>query len=71
MLILKPIELNVKIFGKYYACHTIVNGISNMWSHLKVCKKFLFVIDKKQKVLVLEPKIERVNWENKMWEVLR
>jgi hypothetical protein len=27
-----------------------------MWSHLKVCKKFLFVVDKKQKILVLEPK---------------
>jgi len=23
-----------------YACHTIINGTSNMWSHLKVCKKF-------------------------------
>jgi hypothetical protein len=29
-----------------------------MWSHLKVCKKFPFVVDKKQKVLVLESKIE-------------
>jgi len=45
--------------GKYYACHTIVNDTSNMWSHLKVCKKFPFVVDKKQKVLVLEPKIEK------------
>ncbi|KAL9372591.1 hypothetical protein Peur_034835 [Populus x canadensis] len=45
--------------GKHYACHTIVNGTSNIWSHLKVCKKFPFVIDKKQKVLVLEPKIEK------------
>jgi hypothetical protein len=45
--------------GKHYACHTIVNGTSNMWSHLKVCKKFPFVVDKKQKVLVLEPKIEK------------
>jgi len=44
--------------GKHYACHTIVNDTSNMWSHLKVCKKFPFVVDKKQKVLVLEPKIE-------------
>jgi len=26
-----------------------------MWSHLKVCKKFPFVVDKKQKILVLEP----------------
>ena len=26
-----------------------------MWSHLKVCKKFSFVVDKKQKNLVLEP----------------
>jgi hypothetical protein len=32
-----------------------------MWSHLGVCKKFSFVIDRKQKTLVLEPKpiIER------------
>ncbi|XP_034921578.1 zinc finger BED domain-containing protein RICESLEEPER 2-like [Populus alba] len=45
--------------GKSYACHIIVNGTSNMWSHLKVCKKFPFVVDKKQKVLVLEPKIEK------------
>jgi hypothetical protein len=45
--------------GKHYACHTIVNDTSNMWSHLKVCKKFPFVVDKKQKVLVLEPKIEK------------
>jgi hypothetical protein len=41
--------------GKDYACHTIVNETSNMWSHLKVCKKFPFVVDKKQKILVLEP----------------
>jgi len=27
-----------------------------MWSHLKVCKKFPFVVDKKQKILVLELK---------------
>jgi hypothetical protein len=27
-----------------------------MWSHLKVCKKISFGVDKKQKVLVLEPK---------------
>jgi hypothetical protein len=26
-----------------------------MWSHLKVCKKFSFVVDKKQKILILEP----------------
>jgi hypothetical protein len=26
-----------------------------MWSHLKVCKKISFVVDKKQKILVLEP----------------
>jgi hypothetical protein len=38
-----------------YACHTTINGTSNMWSHLKVCKKFPFVVDKKQKNLVLEP----------------
>ena len=29
-----------------------------MWSHLKVCKKFHFVVDKKQQVFVLEPKKE-------------
>jgi len=29
-----------------------------MWSYLKVCKKFHFVVDKKQKVLVLKPKKE-------------
>ena len=27
-----------------------------MWNHLKVCKKISFVVDKKQKGLVLEPK---------------
>jgi hypothetical protein len=27
-----------------------------MWSHLGVCKKISFVIDRKQKTLVLEPK---------------
>ena len=41
---------------KDYACHTILNGTSKMWSHLSVCKKFPFVIDRKQKTLVLEPK---------------
>jgi hypothetical protein len=29
-----------------------------MWSHLKVYKKFSFVVDKNQKNLVLEPKKE-------------
>ena len=43
-------------YGKDYACHTILNGTSNMWSHLGVCKKFPFVIDQKQKTLVLKPK---------------
>ena len=33
-----------------YACHTILNGTSNMWSHLKVCKKFPFMVDKKKKL---------------------
>jgi hypothetical protein len=42
-------------YGNDYACHTIINGTSNMWSHLKVCKKFSFVVDKKQKFLILEP----------------
>jgi hypothetical protein len=42
--------------GKDYACHIILNGTSNTWSHLGVCKKFPFVIDQKQKTLVLEPK---------------
>ncbi|KAG5247692.1 zinc finger BED domain-containing protein [Salix suchowensis] len=41
---------------KTYACHTVLNRTSNMWSHLKVCKKFPFVVDKKQKLLVLESK---------------
>jgi hypothetical protein len=41
--------------GNDYACHTIINGTSNMWSHLKVCKKFSFVVDKKQNFLILEP----------------
>jgi len=36
--------------GKDYACHPILNGTSNMWSHLDVCKKFPFVIDRKQKI---------------------
>ena len=43
---------------KSYICHTIHNGTSNIWSHLKVCKKIPFVVDKKQKLLVLEPKKE-------------
>jgi hypothetical protein len=30
-----------------------------MWSHLGVCKKFPFVIDRKQKTLVLEPMLIR------------
>jgi hypothetical protein len=34
---------------KDYTCHTIFNGTSNMWSHLGICKKFPFVIDRKQK----------------------
>jgi hypothetical protein len=42
-------------YGKDYACHTIINGTSNMWSHLKVCKNFPFMVDKKQRILVLEP----------------
>ena len=42
--------------GKDYACHTILNRTSNMCSHLGVCKKFLFVIDRKQKTLVVEHK---------------
>jgi len=46
-------------YGKHYACHTIVNGTSNMCSHLKAWKKFSFIVDRKQKVLVLEPKIEK------------
>jgi hypothetical protein len=41
--------------GKDYACHTILNGTSNMWSNLGVCKKIPFVIDQKHKTLVLEP----------------
>jgi hypothetical protein len=45
--------------GNDYACHTIINGTSNVWSHLKVCKKFPFMVDKKQNILVLEP--------NKVW----
>uniref|UniRef100_A0A6N2KMT4 BED-type domain-containing protein n=1 Tax=Salix viminalis TaxID=40686 RepID=A0A6N2KMT4_SALVM len=50
---------------KTYACHTVLNGTSNMWSHLKVCKKFPFVVDKKQKLLVLEPKKESDESEDK------
>jgi len=42
--------------GQDYTCHTILNGTSNMWSHLIVCKKFPFMVDMKQKVLVLESK---------------
>jgi len=41
--------------GKDYACHIIIIGTSNMWSHLKVCKNFPFVVDKKQQILLLEP----------------
>ena len=50
---------------KNYACHTILNGTSNMLSHLKICKKFPFVVDKKQKLLVLEPKKESDESEDK------
>jgi hypothetical protein len=66
----KKLDGNVKApraacmyYGKDYACHTILNGTSNMWSHLGVCKKFPFVIDRKQKTLVLEfrPIIKRGN----------
>jgi len=53
MVILQPLELNVIIMEMIM--HTIINGTSNMWSHLKVYKKFPFVVDKKQKILVLEP----------------
>jgi hypothetical protein len=35
-----------------------------MWSHLGVCKKFSFVIDWKQKTLVLEPKPKIEGGEN-------
>jgi len=42
-----------KYYEKDYACHTILNGTSNMWSHLGACKKFPFVINRKQKTLVL------------------
>jgi len=35
--------------GKDYACHTIFNGISNIWSHLGVCKKSNFVIQRNKK----------------------
>jgi len=42
-----------------YACHTIINETSNIWSHLKVRKKFHFMVDKKQKNLVLESKKEK------------
>ncbi|KAG5222928.1 zinc finger BED domain-containing protein [Salix suchowensis] len=54
-----------------YACHTILNGTSNMWSHLKVCKKFPFVVDKKQKLLVLEPKKEIDESEDKNMGTLK
>uniref|UniRef100_A0A6N2ND59 BED-type domain-containing protein n=1 Tax=Salix viminalis TaxID=40686 RepID=A0A6N2ND59_SALVM len=54
-----------------YACHTILNGTSNMWSHLKVCKKFSFVVDKKQKLLVLEPKKDSDELEDKNMGTLK
>ena len=53
MVILQPLELNVIIMEMIM--HTIINGTSNMWSHLKVYKKFHFVVDNKQTILVLEP----------------
>uniref|UniRef100_A0A6N2LGW6 BED-type domain-containing protein n=1 Tax=Salix viminalis TaxID=40686 RepID=A0A6N2LGW6_SALVM len=56
---LKTTSAKCNYCGKDYACHTVLNGISNMWSHLKVCKTFLFVVDKKQKVLVLKCKKEK------------
>uniref|UniRef100_A0A6N2LMT5 Uncharacterized protein n=1 Tax=Salix viminalis TaxID=40686 RepID=A0A6N2LMT5_SALVM len=64
MVILKFMELNS------YACHAILNGTSNMWSHLKV-KKFLFVVDKKQKLLVLEPKKKSDESEDKNMGTLK
>jgi hypothetical protein len=56
---------------RHYACHTILNGTSNMWSHLKVCKKFPFVVDKKQKLLVLEPKKDSDESEDKNMGTLK
>jgi hypothetical protein len=35
--------------GKDYTCRTIFNETSNIWRHLGVCKKFSFMIDRKQK----------------------
>ena len=42
-----------------------------MWSHLKVCKKFPFVVDKRQKLLVLKPKKECDNSEDKNMGTLK
>ena len=56
---------------KNYACYTILNGTSNMWSHLKVCKKFSFVVYKKQKVLVVKPKIEEGELEDQNVRTLK
>jgi hypothetical protein len=42
-----------------------------MWSHLKVCKKFPFVVYKKQKVLVVKPKIEEGELEDQNVRTLK
>ena len=42
-----------------------------MCSHLKVCKKFPFVVDKKQKLLVLEPKKDSDESEDKNMGTLK
>jgi len=57
MLILKPLELNVIIVENIM--HVILLLMAQVICGVIVCKKFPFVVDKKQKVLVLEPKIEK------------
>ena len=55
----KALRAKCNYYGNDYACHTIINCTSNILSHLKVCKKFPFVVNRKQKVLVLEPEKEK------------
>ena len=68
---LKTPRVECNYCEKDYACYTILNGTINMWSNLKVCKKFSFVVYKKQKVLVLEPQKEKGELEDQNMRILK
>uniref|UniRef100_A0A6N2LRE9 Uncharacterized protein n=1 Tax=Salix viminalis TaxID=40686 RepID=A0A6N2LRE9_SALVM len=67
MVILKSIELNVIIVERIM--HVILFLMEH--SYLKVCKKIHFVVDKKQKVFVLEPKKEKDESEDQNMSTLK